>query len=108
MSDKSKGNLEKIILTGIGAMATSIEKAGEILDELIKKGELTVEQGKTLNEELKHTVKTTITEAGKPAKEYVASKIIQNLDKLTPDERAQIMTKLQELEKTEQNGTEPV
>ena len=31
----------------------------EILDDLVKKGELTVEQGKVLNEELKHNVKQT-------------------------------------------------
>ena len=37
----------------------SAEKSKEILDDLVKKGELTVEQGKVLNEELKHNVKQT-------------------------------------------------
>lgn len=38
------------------------EKSEVILDELVKKGELTVEQGKVLNEELKHNIKDAIRE----------------------------------------------
>ena len=37
-------------------MATTVEKSQEIVDDLVKKGELTVEQGKPLNAELKHKV----------------------------------------------------
>lgn len=51
--------MKKILLAGIGAAATTAEKSKEILDDLVKKGELTVEQGKVLNEELKHNVKQT-------------------------------------------------
>lgn len=101
MTDNPKGSLEKIILAGIGAMATTAEKSKELLDELIKKGELTVEQGKTINEELKHDVKTTLCDAGKSAREFAVSNVIENLDKLNPDEIAQIRAKLQELEKAE-------
>ena len=36
-----------------GALATTVEKGQEIVDDLVKKGELTVEQGKALNTELK-------------------------------------------------------
>ena len=45
--------LKKILLAGIGTAAVTAEKSKEILDELVKKGELTVEQGKVLNQELK-------------------------------------------------------
>lgn len=58
--------IKKLLLAGIGAAATGAEKSSEILEELVKKGELTVEQGKALNEELKHTVKTNL-ESGKEA-----------------------------------------
>ena len=47
-------DLKKVLLAGIGAVATTIEKSKDVVDELVKKGELTVEQGKALNEELKH------------------------------------------------------
>lgn len=102
MSDKSKGSLEKVILAGIGAMAATAEKSKEILDGLVKKGELTVEQGKVINEELKHTIKTTASEVSKSAQEFTASKIIENLDKLSPDERGKILSRLQELEESDE------
>ncbi len=49
--------LKKILLAGVGAVALTAEKAGEILEEMVEKGEITVEQGKALNQELKRTVK---------------------------------------------------
>ena len=52
--EKISDSMKKILLAGIGAAATTAEKSKEILDDLVKKGELTVEQGKVLNEELKH------------------------------------------------------
>ncbi|MCI1218200.1 phasin family protein [Bifidobacterium crudilactis] len=45
--------LRKVFLAGVGALATGVEKSQEIVDELVKKGEITVEQGKQLNTELK-------------------------------------------------------
>ena len=52
--------LKKLLLAGVGTVAVTAEKSREILDELVKKGELTVEQGKVLNQELKHNIKETI------------------------------------------------
>lgn len=46
-------DLEKILLAGIGSVAATYEKAVEVVEEMVKKGELTVKQGKALNEELK-------------------------------------------------------
>ena len=53
-------NLRKLILAGIGAASVSREKAEAVLDDLVKRGELTVEQGKVLNEELRHNVKQAV------------------------------------------------
>ena len=44
--------LKKILLAGIGTVAVTAEKSKDVLDELVKKGELTVEQGKVLNEDV--------------------------------------------------------
>ena len=52
--------IKKILLAGVGTIAVTSEKSKEILDELVKKGELTVEQGKALNQELKHNLKETV------------------------------------------------
>lgn len=49
--------IKKLLLAGIGAVAVTTEKAHDILDELVEKGELTLDQGKILNEELKFNKK---------------------------------------------------
>ncbi len=57
MADFDFGDgLRKVFLAGVGALATTVEKSQEIVDDLVKKGELTVEQGKALNAELKYKV----------------------------------------------------
>ena len=43
-----------IFLAGIGAMAITGEKTKDLVDQLISKGELTVDQGNQINTELKH------------------------------------------------------
>ena len=55
--------LRKVLLAGIGALATGYEKSSELVDELVKKGEITVEQGKALNTELKRKVSETVDDA---------------------------------------------
>ena len=55
--EKLGDGVKKVLLAGIGAVAVTAEKSRELLDEMVKKGELTVEQGKVLNEELKHNIK---------------------------------------------------
>lgn len=55
-------NVKKLLLAGIGAVAVTAEKSKDLLDEMVEKGELTVEQGKVLNEELKHNIKKTVKE----------------------------------------------
>lgn len=45
--------LKKLLLAGIGSMAYTYEKGEEIVEDLIKKGEITISQGKELNQELK-------------------------------------------------------
>ena len=49
--------LKKLLLANVGAVALTAEKADELVGTLVEKGELTVEQGKELNKELKRTYK---------------------------------------------------
>jgi len=102
MENQPKGTLEKILLAGIGALAMTAEKTREMLDELVRQGELTLEQGKVINEELKHNSKAAMPESQELA--VSMSVIVQNIDKMTPEERAQILSKLQEDTNHEQNG----
>lgn len=61
--DHLTDGIKKLLLAGVGAVATTADKSQEIFDDLVKKGELTVDQGKQLNQELKHTVKEKKTAA---------------------------------------------
>ncbi|RQD72556.1 MAG: hypothetical protein D5S00_00370 [Tindallia sp. MSAO_Bac2] len=48
-----EGTLKSILLAGIGTVSYSYEKGKELVDEMVKKGELTVKEGEELNWELK-------------------------------------------------------
>ena len=63
--------LRRFFLAGIGAMATTAEKSKEIVDAFVRKGELTVEQGRIINEELKRDVKKTLSQAEDTLKSHV-------------------------------------
>lgn len=71
--EKMSDGLKKVILAGIGAMAVTAEKSKDILDELVKRGELTVEQGKILNQELKHNIKETVKERKEETDDFAMS-----------------------------------
>ena len=60
--DQLGEGLRKLILAGVGAAAATKEKSEVIFQELVRKGELTVEQGRVLNEELKHNLRDAILE----------------------------------------------
>ncbi len=95
--EKFSDNIKKIILAGIGAVAVTAEKSKDLLDEMVEKGELTVEQGKVLNEELKHNIKKTVKEKVNAVKPATAEELSDLLDKMTPEQIAalkeQIMKK---------------
>lgn len=85
--------LKKIILAGVGAVATTAEKSKDVVEQLVKKGELTIEQGKVLNEELKHDIKEKLRT---PAN---AKEISKDLEKLNKDDLQALKAKIEELEK---------
>ena len=69
-----------IFLAGIGAIATGAEMSQQIVEDLVKKGELTVEQGKVLNEELTRKA----TQAASDAQDAF---LRTHLEGMTPEER---------------------
>lgn len=88
-------NVKKLLLAGVGAAATTVEKSKEILDDLVEKGELTVEQGKALNEELKHNIKKTVEENVKNTeKADPVEELDELLEKMTPEQIEALKEKL--------------
>lgn len=45
--------IRDIFLAGVGALAIGAEKSQEVVDQLVKKGQITVDQGKEITEDLK-------------------------------------------------------
>jgi polyhydroxyalkanoate synthesis regulator phasin len=80
--DDLSNGVKKAFLAGVGAVAVGAEKSQELVDDLIKKGELTVEQGKALNEELTRRVKETTAEASEEV-------LRARLRVMSPEERAE-------------------
>ena len=90
--EKLTDNLKKVILAGIGAVATTAEKSKDVLDDMVKKGELTVEQGKVLNEELNHT----------------PEELSELLDKMTPEQLEALKAQIKAKESTVDSEAEEV
>ncbi len=53
MSEKISEGLKKVLYTGIGAAALTVDVTGKAINTLAKKGEEAIEKGKLMNEELK-------------------------------------------------------
>ena len=87
-------DLRKLLLVGIGAVAITAEKSKEVVEDLVKKGELTVEQGKVLNEELKHNV------AEKLRQPVSVETVEQDLQKMDVDDLEKLKQKIEELQKS--------
>ncbi len=88
-------DMKKIFLAGIGAMATTAEKTKEFIDSLIEKGELTVEQGKIINEELKRNRENKKKNTGAESMED----LLKKLATLSREEISVLKEKLLEMEK---------
>ena len=84
--DSIESYLRKLIVASVGAADLGCEKLGKLLDECVARGEVTVEKGRVLNEELKRTCK----QAAKDADEKPAV----DVDAMSADERETLLQKL--------------
>jgi poly(hydroxyalkanoate) granule-associated protein len=97
MAGTISDELKRVWLAGVGAMAVTGEKAEEIIEKLVKKGEITVEQGKELNEELKHKTREKVKDSISKNKLCVEA-VIDNLDQMSKEDIAAIKAKLAEMD----------
>lgn len=79
-----------IFFAGIGALAITGEKAKEVVDQLIAKGEITVDQGKQINSELTRRVSETATNVRYATLEA-------RMKAMTPEERTAFAAKASEI-----------
>jgi polyhydroxyalkanoate synthesis regulator phasin len=96
--------MKKVFLVGIGVVATTAEKTKEIIESLIEKGEITVEQGKIINEELKRNL---VESKNKHSPNKNIEDLLDKLNTLNKEEILVLKEKLLEMEKNdEQNKIE--
>ena len=91
---KLSDGLRTVFLAGVGAVAVTGEKAKKLVDDLGKKGELTVEEGKVLNEDIARKMGEK-AENLKPEKISKSIRgILFDIDKMTQEDRDELMEKL--------------
>lgn len=99
--------LKRILKAGVGATAITIEKAEQIIDYCVEKGDLTIEQGKSLNEELKHNVKDAYEKTSDKFKKEAKPKFddfVDNLDEFSEEQIAKLKEKLASMDKKDDDA----
>ena len=82
--------VRKAFLAGVGAVAIGAEATSKLVDDLVKKGELTVDQGKDLNREL--------TQKAKGAMDGAQETVLRaHLAGMTPEQRAAFVDRARSL-----------
>lgn len=81
---------KSIFLAGIGAVAIGAEKGKELVDQLVSRGEMTVEQGKQINTELKHRASEVESSIRRDTLEA-------RMSVMTPDERVEFANIVREM-----------
>ena len=100
--DKAMDGLKKLFYAGIGGVAITGEKLKDVIDVMAEKGELTVEQGKVLNEELKHNIKKTVKEnVNVSVKANTPDELNDLLDKMSPEQLEALKAQLKKMEEPE-------
>lgn len=84
----------KAFLAGVGAVASGAEKGQQVIDDFVKKGQITVEQGKNLNSELTRKVKETFDATASGASDSV---LRSKLESMTPEQRAEYAKKVADM-----------
>ncbi len=79
-----------MFLAGVGAAAIVGERAGQVVDDLVKKGELTVQQGKVVNEELSQKAAGVVNET-------TENLIKTHLKNMTPEQRAEFVANVRSM-----------
>ena len=92
-----KEDLKNIFLMGLGAMSLTSEKAKELKEQLLEKGNKLYQDGKVANEELKHNIEEKIKENVTVVvnkKEITKGDILEKVKTLTDEEKQELLNAL--------------
>ncbi len=92
---------KSVFLAGLGALSLGAEKGKELVDAMVKQGEISFEQGKEINSELQRKAAAVAETARDTALEA-------RMKAMSPDERDAFAAKVAELAKRQNAETEEV
>lgn len=96
--------MKKLCLAAVGAAAITYDKTIDIINDLVEKGKITVEEGKELSEELKRNISTKAEAAKnkaidmKPLTKDGIQDVIENLNLATKSDIESLKIRINELE----------
>lgn len=90
-------DLKNLFLAGIGSAAYTYEKAAKLIDDMVVKGKLTIDEGKELSEELKRNVKSK-TEQYRPLTKDDMLQILNGMNLASKSDLQSINERLTKLE----------
>ncbi|MFL0195046.1 phasin family protein [Clostridium sp. WILCCON 0269] len=89
--------LRNLFLAGVGSAAYTYEKAAKLIQEMVQKGRITVDEGKQLSEELKKTALAK-REQIKPITKNELTSILASMNFATKDDISAINERLNKIE----------
>lgn len=105
--EKFGEGVKKVLLAGVGAAAVTAEKSKEIIEEMAKKGEATVERGKVMNQELKYNIKKTVKEnVNVSVKATTPEELDVLLENMSPEQIEQLKERISHMEETPEEACE--
>lgn len=87
VTDNIAESFQNIFLAGVGALALGGEKAKVIIDDLVDRGQVTVEQGRKINAELKH-------KAAEGTSKFHEESVRAYVKSLSPEDRASFIERM--------------
>ncbi|MBU5593378.1 phasin family protein [Clostridium sp. MSJ-4] len=77
--------LKKVFLAGVGSVAYTYEKASKLVEEMVQKGKLSMDEGKELSQELKRNMQAS------------GEKLSEKVDTVKPLNKQEVLEIIQEL-----------
>lgn len=93
---------KNLLLAGLGSAVYTYEKASILIDDMVKKGRLTIDEGKELSEELKRNVQGKVQDVKPLTKEDLIS-ILNSMNLVSKNDLTTINQRLTELEQKLKN-----
>ena len=96
---ENKLSLRSILLAGVGSIAYSLERGMELINEMVEKGELTVAQGKELNQELRNKYSQQKSDNDNALGSSRFQEFIASINPATKEDIQQLEARISRLEK---------